>query len=149
MEPEKQLAGSMSLYCPLRVLSAAITASFHPPTQSYAAYELGFWIPGYDKNRPLWRCPIYLGESSVMFSLSRAGEIMGWESVAWHWAVPPLGRRDMDKVKLVPLLSSNGSKVIWVCLFGWFLGEFWLQLCWNFSDGNQNSHKSSHLYVIV
>ena len=42
-----------------------------------AAYELGFWIPGYDKNRPLWRCPIYLGESSVMFSLSRAGEIMG------------------------------------------------------------------------
>lgn len=77
MEAERQLTGSMSLYCPLSVLSAAIPASFHPLTLSYAAHDLGFWIPGYDKNRPLWQCPIYLGESSVMFSLSQAGEITG------------------------------------------------------------------------
>ena len=64
-----------------------------------------------------------------MLACSQGGEITGWESLAWHWAVPPLGRGDMDKVRLVPLLSSNGSKFIWVCLFGWFWREFWLQLC--------------------
>ena len=56
----------------------------------------------------------------------------------------------MDKVKLVPLLSFNGSKNH-LSLFIWlvFVRVLAPTVCWNFSDGNQDFHKSSHLDVIV
>lgn len=43
----------------------------------------------------------------IPFSLPPMGEITGWEGPYWHYAMLPLGRNDMGKVKMFFLPSST------------------------------------------
>lgn len=104
MESTKWLIGSMSLEY---ILNPSCCSPSPLLPLSHTAH-----LSILDGARKKWTslAAVCMGEEigySLSSSLSPGGEVIDWEGVSWHWAMPPWRRCDARKVKLCPLRSSK------------------------------------------